>query len=161
MRVKNLVGSIGRGLLAPGLSVLLAIAPASAAELPATEDALVETIRTAIEGRDYAALEGLVFWKGAGEIKKRIVRFELSRQLGRQIREITIRPYPKDGLDGAIATGKLAPNMEMTHSVHVVFDEEPLAATGKRPTAVFLVGKRDDVFRIGLVNRSFKDDDDD
>ena len=158
----RLVAAMRRGLLAPGLAAFLLAVPAGAAtELPATEEALVETIRAAIEGRDYEALRTLVFWKGAGKIKKRIVRFHLSRQLGRPIKEISIRPYPKDGLDGAIATGKLAPNMDVTHAVRVIFDEEPVPSTGKQPTAVFLVGKRNDVFRIGLVNRAGFDDDDD
>ena len=41
------------------------------------------------------------------------------------------------------------------------FDEEPIDASGKLPTSVFLVGRRDGVFRIGLVNRAGMDDDDD
>ena len=51
--------------------------------------------------------------------------------------------------------------MEMRHAVRVVFDEEPLPKTGKQPTSVFPVGKRDGVYRIGLVNRAGTDDDDD
>ena len=51
--------------------------------------------------------------------------------------------------------------MEVTHAVRVIFDEEPVTSGGKPPTAVFLIGKREDVFRVGLVNRAFDDDDDD
>jgi hypothetical protein len=49
---------------------------------------------------------------------------------------------PEHGLDAALATGKLAPNMEVTHRVRVVFDEPPIEATGKPPTSVFLAGCR-------------------
>ena len=151
-----------RGRLAPGAVALMLAVPAAAAPagLPRDGDALVSMIRAAIETSDYATLEELVFWKDAGEIKKRIVRFELNRNLGRQIRSITLEPFPEHGLDAAIATGKLAPNMEVTHRVRVVFDEPPVEATGKPPTSVFLVGLQGDAYRIALVNQVRDDDDD-
>lgn len=153
-----------RGLLAPGFLALVLGGPAGAAasdELPHDSDTLLRVIRTAIEGRDYETFDRLVLWKGAGEIKKRIVRFELNRSLGRPIKSITIEPFPEGGMAGVLATGQLAPNMEITHQVRVIFDEPPLDRTGKPPTSVFLVGLRDDVYRIGLVNRTGMDDDDD
>jgi len=151
-----------RGLFAPGVCVLMLALPVAAApaNLPRDGDALVAVIRAAIETSDYEALEGLVLWKNAGEIKKRIVRFELNRNLGRPIRSIGIEPFPEHGLDAAIATGKLAPNMEVTHRVRVVFDEPPVEATGKPPTSVFLVGLHGDSYRIALVNQARDDDDD-
>ena len=152
---------IGRGLLVPGLAAFLLAVPAGAADLPRDPDALVKTIRTAIETKDYDTLKALVFWKDAGKIKKRIVRFHLNRNLGRKIKSITFEDFPEDGMNGVHATGKLAPNMKITHAVRVVFDEPPIDGSGKLPTSVFLVGKRNDVFRIGLVNRSGFDDDDD
>jgi hypothetical protein len=155
-----------RGLLAPGVCVLMLALPATAApadlprdDLPRDGDALVSMIRTAIETSDYGAFERLVLWKDAGEIKKRVVRFQLNRNLGRPIRSIAIEPFPEDGLDAAVATGGLAPNMEVTHRVRVVFDEPPLEATGKPPTSVFLVGKHRDAYRIALVNQVRDDDD--
>ncbi len=161
MRARLRAVKIGRGLLAPGLAAFMLASPAGAVELPRDPDALVETIRTAIETRDYDTLQALVFWKDAGKIKKRIVRFHLNRNLGRKIKTIDFEEFPEDGMDGVLATGKLAPNMKVTHAVRVVFDEPPIDASGKLPTSVFLVGKRNDVFRIGLVNRSGFDDDDD
>ena len=122
---------------------------------------MMDTIRTAIETRDYDMLKDLVFWKDVGKIKKRIVRFHLHRNLGRKIKSITWEDFPDDGLDAAIATGKLAPNMDMTNAVRVIFDEDPINTAGKLPTSVFLVGKREGVWRIGLVNRAGLDDDDD
>ena len=157
----GLLKTVGRGLLVPGLLVL-ALAPAAVAgNLPSDPDGVMRYIRTAIDQKDYDAFQKLVFWKNAGKIKKRIVRFHLSRSLGRKIKSITWEDFPEDGLQAAIATGKLTPNMEMTNAVRVVFDEEPINETGKQPTAVYLVGMHDGVYRIGLVNRSGFDDDND
>lgn len=162
MGIRNFAKIVCRGLLAPGMALFLMAGPAaSATELPSTPDAMVQTIRTAIETKDYDALKDLVFWKDVGKIKKRIVRFHLNRNLGRKIKSIDWEDFPEDGLAAHIATGKLAPNMEMTNAIRVVFDEEPINDTGKQPTAVFLVGKRKGAWRIGLVNRSGFDDDDD
>jgi hypothetical protein len=139
---------------------MLALPAAAAPDLPHDGDALVRMIRTAIETSDYGALDRLVLWKDAGEIKKRLVRFELNRNLGRPIRSIAIEPFPEHGLDAAIATGKLAPNMEITERVRVVFDEPAVEGTGKPPTSVFLVGLHRDAYRIALVNQVRDDDDD-
>ncbi len=154
--------TVSRGLLASGLTLfLMAGQAASATSLPSSPDAMMQTIRSAIETKDYDALKTLVFWKDVGKIKKRIVRFHLHRNLGRKIKSITWEDFPEDGFDHAIGSGKYAPNMEMTHAVRVIFDEPPITATGKLPTSVFLVGKRKGAWRIGLVNRSGFDDDDD
>lgn len=150
-----------RGLLAPGLAACLMVAPAAAVDLPRDKDAVMDYIRTAIETKNYDMLSDLVFWKDTGKIKKRIVRFHLARSLGRPIKSISWEPFPEDGFDAAIATGKLAPNMKVTNAVRVTFDEEPLPDTGRRPVAVFLVGQHKDAWRVGLVNRAGFDDDDD
>ena len=89
MRLRTIAATLGRGLLAPGLMVLMLVLPsASAAELPKTPEALMADIRTAIETKDYDILKELVFWEGTGKIKKRIVRFHLYRALGRKIKKI-------------------------------------------------------------------------
>lgn len=141
-------------------AMLAAPAAAAAAELPRDPDALVQMIGDAITTKDYAAFEELVFWEGAGKIKRNIVRFELNRGLGRKVRSITFEPFPPTGMDGVLATGKLEPNMEITNRVRVIFDEPDVESTGKPPTAVFLVGKIGEEYRIGLVNRKRIPDDD-
>lgn len=129
--------------------------------MPKHEEEVVDYIRTAIETRDYDMLKELVFWKDTGKIKKRIVRFHLSRSLGRDIKSIAWEDFPTTAFDAVKAQGRYAPNMDVTNVVRVIFDEEPNASTGKPPSAIFLIGKRNDAFRIGLVNRAFDDDDDD
>ena len=158
---KRLLAILGRGLLAPGLAAFLMTAPAGAVEPPADKDAMMGLIREAIETRDYDILKDLVFWKDTGKIKKRIVRFHLHRALGRKIRSISWEEFPEGGMDGVLATGKLKPNMNVTHQVRVVFDEPELDQFGKPPTFVFLVGQHKGVWRICLVNRAGFDDDDD
>lgn len=149
-----------RGLLAPGLAISMT-ASVVAAELPDRQEEVVDYIRTAIETSDYDMLSDLVFWKDTGKIKKRIVRFHLSRSLGRPIKSIAWEDFPADAFDAVVASGKYAPNMDITNAVRVIFDEPPSEKTGKKPTAVFLVGLQKNVFRIALVNRAMDDDDDD
>ena len=91
---------IGRGLLAPGLALFLVASPAQAVEPPADQDVMVGLIRTAIETHDYDILKDLVFWKDTGKIKKRIVRFEMHRALGRKIRSIAWEEFPEGRHEG-------------------------------------------------------------
>jgi hypothetical protein len=160
MTLERAIKGMRRGLLATGAACLLWPAAVSA-ELPRSKEVLMAQIRQSIETKDYELLKGLVFWKDAGKIKKRIVRFHLNRTLGRKIKTITWEDFPENGMDAVIATGKLVPNMKVTNRVRVIFDEAPVNDQGKLPTSVFLVGKRDDVYRIGLVVRAGIDDDKD
>lgn len=150
----------GRVLIAPGLVAFWLASPLAAAELPTDEQELVTQIQNAIETSNYDALKEIVFWKDAGKIKERIVRYHLNRSIGRSVKSISIEPFPKSSLDALSASGKLRPNMTVTHAVRVIYDEDPIDDTGKLPSSVFLAGKKDDVFRIGLVN-IVRDDDDD
>ncbi len=129
--------------------------------LPDNPDELVDAIRHAIEQSDYQKLEQLVFWKDAGKIKKRIVRFQLNRNLGRPIKSIAFEDFPEGGLDAIETAGNLEANMDVTNRVRVIFDEEPINDQGKLPTTVFVVGKREGVYRVALVVRKGTDDDGD
>lgn len=145
-------------LLAAALLWLLPAA--AAAELPQTGDELLAALRGAIESRDYERIESLINWEGAGTIKRRVVAFQIRHGLGRPIREIVLEPIPADGLDAAaLATVGLKPNMAVSERVRVVYDEPPVDASGKPPASVFLVGRQDGSYRIGLVIQSFDDDD--
>ncbi len=152
-----------RGRFALGLAAVITLSTVAAADPPRDPDSLVTAIRQAIETRDYDQFKELIFWKDVGEIKRRIVRFQINRGLGRPIRTITFEDFPEDGLKKLEATGKLKANMSITNKVRVVYDEPPLTVSGKPPTSVFLIGKVDDAYRIGLVVRKpgqFDDDDD-
>lgn len=142
-----------------GAAVLATAAQAGEGDLPRTEADLVETVRTALLDRDEAAFDALINWEGAGEIKKRIVRFQLRSAFGRPIRSIKLQPFPKDGLDGVEARGTLAVNMPVSHRLKVEFDEPP-RPDGGAPVDVFLIGKEDEAYRIALVNRARRADDD-
>jgi hypothetical protein len=120
--------------------------------LPRTEDELVAMVRTAIDQRDLATFERLINWQGASPIKRRVVGFEVRHSLGRKVRSIALEPFPEDGLREAEARGTLAMNMPVTERLRVVYDEPPLE-NGALPTAIFLVGKQDDAYRIALMVR--------
>lgn|GEM_PF-3412571 len=133
---------------------------AAADGLPRSEAELKAAVRTAIESGDYATFEQLVYWDGAGKIKKRVVAYQVRRGLGRQIREISVAPFDEQTLHELKTNERHRLNMPVTHELRVVFDEPPVNAAGMPPTSVFLVGKRDDVYRIALMVRKFDDDDD-
>jgi hypothetical protein len=158
-RRTSLRGSARTALLASALLWLLPAA--AAAELPKTGEELIATLRGAIESRDYERIEALVNWEGAGTIKRRVVAFQIRHGLGRPIREIVLEPIPGNGLDtAALATAGLKPNMAVSERVRVVYDEPPVDASGSLPASVFLVGREDGAYRIGLVIQSIEDDDD-
>lgn len=140
---------------------LTSVAMSATLELPRTNDDLVETIRDAIDARDYGRFEEIVYWEGAGKIKRRIVAFQIRRGLGRKIENIAIETVPEDSMAGIAAMKQLRVNMPVTHRVRVTFDEPPINDEGKLPTSVFLVGKQDGAYRIALVVRNALDDDDD
>ena len=133
----------------------------AAQELPRTDEELIDRIRSAIDSKAYEPIEELVYWEGAGKIKRNIVAFEIRRGLGRKIDSIIFEDFPEDGMAKIEAMEKLRVNMPVTNRVRVTFDEPPINGQGKRPTSVFLVGKRDGAYRIALVVRNFDDDDDD
>ncbi len=139
---------------------LTGVALSASPDLPRTGDDLVGTIRNAIEKKDYDRFEELVYWEGAGKIKRRIVAFQIRRGLGRKIDSIAIEDFPENGMAGIAKLKQLRVNMPVTHRVRVTYDEPPINDQGKLPTSVFLVGKHDGAYRIALVVRNFDDDGD-
>jgi hypothetical protein len=131
--------------------LLFAWSAASADPLPRSEDDLVATVKTAITKRDLATFERLINWEGASPMKRRIVSFEVRRGLGRPIRSIRLEPFPENGLRETEAGGMLKANMPVSHQLRVIYDEPPMEGFGLPPTAVFLVGREGDAFRIALV----------
>jgi hypothetical protein len=148
------------GLAAVTCFFTIGMAFAAAQDLPRTDQELIDRIQTAIDAKDYGPLEELVYWEGAGKIKRNIVAFEIRRGLGRKIDSITFENFPEDGMDKINAMERLRVNMPVTNRVRVTYDEAPINESGKQPTSVFLVGKKDGAYRIALVVRNFDDDDD-
>lgn len=144
-RLAALVGSLMLGCLVLGGSTA-----AAAAALPTTDEELLATLRTALEGRDLAAFEELVNWEGASKMRRRVVSYQLRYGFGRPIRSMAVEPFPTDDLRTMEAQGRFRANMPISQQVRVVFDE-PANLYGKPPTAVFLVGRMDDTYRIALV----------
>lgn len=156
----------GRGGVALRLAVALMIsaaAPAAAAEnpLPRNEDELVMAVRTAIAERDFGTMDRLINWEGATPVKRRIVSFQIRHGLGRPVRSISLDPFPENGLRALEAYGTVKANMPVTHELRVVYDEPAMEGFNIPPTAVFLVGREGEAFRIALVVRAEQDNDDD
>lgn len=131
--------------------VLSTLGPsAQGREPPRTEEELVSVVRTALTSRDLAAFEELINWEGASVMRRRMTTFQLRSGFGRPIRSIGLEPFPADGLRELESGGTLKANMPITQRLRVVFDEPP-GESGRPPTSLFLVGKEDDAYRIGLV----------
>jgi hypothetical protein len=139
--------------------LIVAGAAVAASPLPKTAEQLVAIVRTAIAERDMATFDALINWEGASAIKRRIVGFEVRRGLGRPVRSIILEPFPHDGLRKMEAGGALKANMPVSHQLRVVYDELPMEGFGIPPTAVFLIGREGEAFRIALVVRAEKDND--
>ena len=148
----------GLGLLA---LVLAAGHVAAGTKLPSDAQSMAAEIRSAIEARDYARFEELVLWKGVGKIKKRVVAFQIRRGLGRQVESVTLESLDQSSVQKMLADGRHKLNMPVSQKVRVVYAEAAINAAGKKPTSVFLIGKHEDAYRIGLVVRNAVDDDGD
>ena len=145
-RLGALLGSLALGCLLTAGTVTAA----GAVALPSTDEQLVSTVRTALEGHDLATFDELVNWDGASKMRRRAVDYQLRYGFGRPIRSITLEPSPADALRDMEAQGRFKANMPITQQIRVVFDE-PDNAYGKPPTALFLVGREGDAYRIALV----------
>jgi hypothetical protein len=161
---RRVIGSAGRAVRALSLSAAVSLGAAAAAGaavdgFPQTEAELRDMVVSAMQARDFAAFERLINWDQAGTIKRRIVGHQVRHGFGRPIAGVELEAFPADGLAEAEATGRLKANMPVSHLLRVTFDEPPLEATGRPPTAVFLVGRSDGVYRIALVNIIRQDDD--
>ena len=142
-----------------GTALLLIAGGSTAADLPRDAQSLAGDIRRAIETGDYARFDEMVFWKDAGVIKKRVVSYQIRSGFGRPVRSVEVEPFRQTGFDTALAAKQLALNMPVSHQIRVVYDE-PALEGGGAPTAVYLVGHRNDVWRIALVVRKAEADDD-
>lgn len=151
----------GAGRVRFALAFLLVGASSAVAAglFPKTEEQLIAIVSTAIAERDMGTFDELINWEGASPIKRRIVGFEVRRGLGRPIRSVSVEPFPHDGLRKMEADGALKANMPVTHQLRVVYDEPPMESFGIAPTAVFLIGREGDTFRIALVVRAEKNND--
>ena len=153
------------GLSAPRLAalVLLALGLATSAiaagsTLPGNAQTMAAEIRSAIEASDYQRFEELVLWRNVGKIKKRVVAFQIHRGLGREVESVTLEGLDQNALHKMLADGRHRLNMPVSQKVRVVYAEAAINESGKKPTAVFLIGKHNNAYRIGLIVRNVKDD---
>ena len=128
----------------------LAAGGAQAAPLPTTDDQLVGTVRQALLDHDLAVFDELVNWDGASTMKRRLVTYQMRYGFGRPIRSIGLEPFPETAQRTLDQEGTFKTNMPVTQQLRIVFDE-PDTRYGHPPTALFLIGRQDDAYRIALV----------
>lgn len=149
LRPSRLGALVGLTVLV-GMLVCGGAAAAGTAALPTTDEQLVSTVRAALQDRDLATFDQLVNWDGAGKMKRRVVSYQLRYGFGRPIRSIALELFPVDDLRAMETQGRFKANMPISRQIRVVFDE-PDNPYGKPPTAVFLVGREGESYRIALV----------
>lgn len=148
-----------RLLAAAGLVGTLVLSAAQAAEstapaaapLPSQPDEVVSYVTKALTAHDIDAFERIVEWKGARPVRKRMTLSQIRYSFGRPIKSATVEPFSADGFKRAKDMLDLDPNMAVTEQLKVVFDEPVGVEGGTQPTSVFLLGKEDGRYRIGLL----------
>jgi hypothetical protein len=164
---RQIAGTLGnRALRAPGffcaLLLLVSVQTADAKNYPQTPEAMLEAVSEAIYARDFDMYSDLVHWDRAGRVKFNVVRYQVYRSMGRKIASINIEEVPPGTFDDLKKRPQIAFNLEPTHRVRVVYDEPPNVKGSNNPPVIFhLVGKTAKGYRIALVVRNGKDDDDD
>lgn len=129
---------------------------------PQTPEAMLEAVSDAIYARDFDQYAKLVHWERSGRVKFNVVRYQVYRSMGRKIASITIEEVPPGTFDDFKKRPQIAFNLEPTHRIRVVYDEPPNVKGSDKPPVIFhLVGKSKKGYRIALVVRNVKDDDDD
>ena len=119
--------------------------------LPSDPDGLVDFVTGALRARDEEAFERLVNWDGVRLPRRRLTLYQIRTTFGRPIKAATVEDFPSDGLAEVESRGTFKPNMAITERLRIVFDEtsdDPEAP----PTNVFLVGRKDGVYRIAVLN---------
>jgi len=166
MGLRHFVGALrGRALIASGLfafAVMVAFAPAQAKNFPQTPETMFQAVKAAIEARSFEMYSELVHWERAGRVKFNVVRYQVYRSMGRKIASMSLEEVPPGTFDELKKRPQIAFNLEPTHRIRVIYDEPPNTKGGTKPPVVFhLFGKTNEGYRIALVVRNIKDDDDD
>ena len=90
-------------------------------------------------------------WDGVKLPRRRLTLYQIRTTFGRPIKTATVEDFPTDGLSEAESRGTFRPNMAITKRLRIVFDEASDDPESP-PTNVFLVGQKDGVYRIAVLN---------
>lgn len=83
-------------------------------------------------------------------MKRRAANYQRRYAFGRPIRSITLESFLADGFAEIEQRDTLRPNMAVSRQLRVVFDESD-NTFGRPPTALFLIGRQDEAYKIALV----------
>lgn len=119
--------------------------------LPSDPNGIVSFVTSALRDHDEAAIERLVNWEGVRAPRKRLTLYQIRTTFGRPIKEMAVEDFPADGLSEVEARGTFKLNMPVTKRLRIVFDEEAGDSDGG-PANVFLLGQKDGVYRIAVLN---------
>lgn len=126
-----------------------AVAGEATASYPDTTDALVTTVKTAIETKDFGAIDRLVNWMGISDFKRREFSTVIRHGLGRPIAKIELEQID-DVTQRNLRNIKLHKlNMQVSHILRVTYADGE--AGGVAPAAVYMIGRMADAYRIAML----------
>ncbi len=143
----------GLGLLCIlGLSLAAPVHAAqddAAVHYPATTEELVTTVKTAIETKDFEAIEHIVNWMGISDYKRREFSTAIRHGLGRPIAKIELEQIDDETQRNLrnIKLHKL--NMQVSHILRVTYSDGETG--GVTPASVYMIGRMANAYRIALL----------
>ena len=158
------LGGGARRLLSPAILFLCVwmvgsgLTPATASELPKTEEDFVKAVRTAIETGDFPSFERMVWWGDISAYKRRVVSAQIRHSLSRPVQKLEIETADIQTRRDLQNIQNLRLTLPVKDLLRVTYaDGEGLK---EAPVTVFLVGKLEGSYRISLLVRNGKRDPD-
>ncbi len=121
----------------------------NAERYPTTTDELVATVRSAIETKNFEAIDHLVNWDGISAYKRREFSALIRHGLGRPIAKIELEQIDDETREGLrhIKLHKL--NMQVSHILRVTYADGEEG--GVVPAGVYMIGRVANAYRIALL----------
>ena len=156
MRSYNLPAHVRRGGF--GLLCFLAVLAASpfaargessGKPFPKTVDELVAIVKSAVEAKDFEAIDHVVNWMGISDYKRREFSTQIRHGLGRPIAKVELEQIDDETMRALrnIKLHKL--NMQVSHILRITYADGE--AGGVTPAGVYLIGRMEEAYRIALL----------
>lgn len=156
MRLETLEARVRRGgfgllcILAAIVASAVTMAPARAeTAYPKSTDELAAMVRSAIDQKDFDAIDRLVNWMGISDYKRREFSAVIRHCLGRPIAKVELEQIDETTQQNLrnIKLHKL--NMQVSHILRVTYADGEKG--GVTPAAVYMIGRMADAYRIAML----------
>lgn len=116
---------------------------------PKSVDELVAIVKSAVETKDFEAIDHVVNWMGISDYKRREFSTQIRHGLGRPIAKVELEQIDDETMRALrnIKLHKL--NMQVSHILRITYADGE--ANGVTPAGVYLVGRMEETYRIALL----------